>query len=469
MIEVEKGTAPARALPDDPPPPAPPHRARVAKWRFGRGWSEGERRRYLADLRGRPVNFSTPLEEMTPERGWTADGIEEEIGFERPGPPEEDGLFARVREAMTKYEFSDPRIVVGHFDPLAELRGREMLLEIKVLGLRYLGGVRVHSVREASDGDLTCFGYRYDTLEGHFERGFEWFLVTKDHRTGEVRFKIEAHWQTGQFPNWWSRVGFRLVGERFRERWRRRAVARLRRSATQPAEQPLAGAATGLNGQGRRLPGLPSDALAALSGAGIGLLGAGVQTMIGLLLDRLFLPNGEDNNIAPRLVMRSFQRLGYGENGPRDWALGTVFHFGYGAMWGAVLNVARARTGVPASVLAIPVGATIYGLAFSRAGVGTRTGTEQHPDLRLGRKQVSLMAVANAYAVATGLLLDLFSWWGLRTSGRRAVNGGATSGPGARLGARLGAGSAGQQAGQTSNGAVRDALESTREVAQAQV
>src|SRR5687768_1493169 len=76
MIEGERGRAPGRSLLDDPPPAAStaPHRGRVAKWRLGWPWSEAERRRYLDDLRGRPVNFSTPLEEMTPERGWTADG-----------------------------------------------------------------------------------------------------------------------------------------------------------------------------------------------------------------------------------------------------------------------------------------------------------------------------------------------------------------------------------------------------------
>ena len=28
--------------------------------------------------------------------------------------------------------------------------------------------------------------FRYDTLEGHIERGYEWFLLTKDHATGGI-------------------------------------------------------------------------------------------------------------------------------------------------------------------------------------------------------------------------------------------------------------------------------------------
>jgi uncharacterized protein (UPF0548 family) len=114
-----------------------------------------------------------------------------------------------------------------------------MLLEIKVLGFRFLNGCRVHSAREEATPAETVFGFRYDTLQGHIERGCEWFLLTKQHDTGEVWFKIEAHWQLGDFPNWWSRLGFRLIGERYRTLWRHRAPERLRRLASQPAEKPL--------------------------------------------------------------------------------------------------------------------------------------------------------------------------------------------------------------------------------------
>ena len=209
-------------------------------WRFGRGWSEATLKRYLAQLAQRKVSFTTLAEEMTRASGWYVDGIDRPIGREPPGPPLPDGLFARARQAIINYDFSDPRIVVCHFDPDAPLVGRDMLLEIKVLGLRFLNGVRVHSVRDEADDERSVFGYRYDTLAGHFEQGFEWFLLTKTHATGEVRFKIEAHWRLDRFPNWWSRLGFLLVGERFRELWRRLAVKRMRRLARQPAEKAVA-------------------------------------------------------------------------------------------------------------------------------------------------------------------------------------------------------------------------------------
>jgi uncharacterized protein (UPF0548 family) len=211
----------------------------MSDWRIGRSWTEGELEQYLASLNERPVNFETPVEEMIPEHGWTVDGSHDQIGTEAAGPPEPDGAFERARQGIINYDFSDPRIVEGHFDPKVPLVGRDMVLEIKAFGImRFLGGVRVHSVREECTDDQSLFGYRYDTLRGHIERGYEWFLLTKDHRTGEVWFQIEAHWRLGDFPTWWSRVGFKLFGENFRRLWRHEAPLRLKQlTRKEPQEQ----------------------------------------------------------------------------------------------------------------------------------------------------------------------------------------------------------------------------------------
>lgn len=197
-------------------------------------------RRYLAVLEQRPVNFATPPEEMIPANGWTVDGSEDEIGTEPEGPPILDGPFARAKQAIINYDFSDPSIVTGHFDPATPVVGRNMLLELKVLGFRFLCGVRVHSVRDDLEQGTSYFGFRYDTLEGHVERGYEWFLLTKDHATGGIHFKIEAHWRLGEFPSLWSKVGFKLIGEHYRVLWRHRAPARLRKIAHQTVAAPIA-------------------------------------------------------------------------------------------------------------------------------------------------------------------------------------------------------------------------------------
>lgn len=212
----------------------------MALWRFGSGWSENTMRSYLNALEDRPVNFDCPPEEMIPANGWTVDGSEDEIATEPEGPPIADGPFERAKQAIINYDFSDPSIVVGHFDPDTPVVGRNMLLELKVLGFRFLCGVRVQGMRDDLEAGTSYFGFRYDTLEGHVERGYEWFLLTKDHATGGIHFKIEAHWRMGQFPNAWSKAGFVLIGEHYRSVWRRRAPDRLRRVARQPRTTPIA-------------------------------------------------------------------------------------------------------------------------------------------------------------------------------------------------------------------------------------
>ena len=107
------------------------------------------------------------------------------------------GAFERAWEAVTRYEFSDPAIVTGHFDPSDDLEGRTMLLELKSMGFRFLAGTRVGATRSETREHETVLGYRYDTLEGHIERGAEWFLLSKAHATGEIRYEISARWRPG--------------------------------------------------------------------------------------------------------------------------------------------------------------------------------------------------------------------------------------------------------------------------------
>lgn len=200
----------------------------MAEWRIVRGWDEEALTARLAALDALERNFD-PAAPLTADRGWLHHASETTIASERAGPPEPGGAFERAREAIIRYEFSDPRIVTAHFDPGAPLDGRRMLLELKPLFLRFLAGVMVSAVREESSATETVFGYRYDTLQGHVERGQEWFLLLKSHASGDIRFRISADWQAGQFPNWWSRIGFWFLGPYYQRLWLRRAHRRLRR------------------------------------------------------------------------------------------------------------------------------------------------------------------------------------------------------------------------------------------------
>lgn len=211
----------------------------MAEWRFGRGWTEEELAMRLAALAPLNRNFD-PSERKTPETGWRRHSSETTVAREGGGMPEPAGPFQRAREAVSRYEFSDPGIVTAHFDPDESLEGRRMLLELKTLGLRFLAGTVVSEVRDESTDAETVFGFRYDTLAGHIESGWEWFLLTKAHATGDIRFRIAADWQPGDFPNRWSRVGFGLLGPYYQRRWTRRSHARLRHllAAGRPVPEP---------------------------------------------------------------------------------------------------------------------------------------------------------------------------------------------------------------------------------------
>ncbi len=198
----------------------------MAHWRYGRGWSKREIRQYLGELEQCEVNFQVPLDEMSEEAGWKQDQLEASLGHDRGGE-----LFERAKQALCGYEFSDPSIAVSYFDPEAPLLGRNMLLEFRAYGFHFLNGVRVRKVTEEPHAHGRIFGYRYETLRGHIESGVQWFTLLEDARTGEVRVRIEDCWQLGDPPNWWSAAGFVVIGEHFRERWRHRAVERLRRVA----------------------------------------------------------------------------------------------------------------------------------------------------------------------------------------------------------------------------------------------
>jgi uncharacterized membrane protein len=216
--------------------------AAAPEWRFGKGWTDEALSSRLAALTAaiqraheassaiaRPSAFDPAAPGRRKDVGRLRHIVSTEVlAREGVGAPEADGPFARACALIAAYELSDPRIVTAHFDRTAPLARRPMLLEIKVLGLRYLCAVVVGDVLAQANDRETLFEFRIDTVAPHLERGSEWFRLTKSHRDGLIRFSIAALWEPGQFPNRWSRLGFELLSRRYQRAWRRRAVRRLR-------------------------------------------------------------------------------------------------------------------------------------------------------------------------------------------------------------------------------------------------
>jgi len=199
----------------------------AAPWRWGRAFSPLEIAQRLQALEQE--------ESPVPRSGASDAGLEHYhsqalIAREAPGAPKPGGAFERACELSARYEFSDPRIVIGHFDAQRPLLGRPLLLELRTAGLHILAGVRISEVQKRIEHeDWSVFTWRYDTLPGHIEFGSEWFRVLQRHSSGEVLFQIEARWRPGEFPNRWMRAGFEVLGRRYQRAWHRLAYARLRR------------------------------------------------------------------------------------------------------------------------------------------------------------------------------------------------------------------------------------------------
>src|SRR5688572_3347023 len=116
----------------------------MAAWRLCSRWSAEAIKARLDEARTARLNFDAVEDTMTAEGGWHHCYSEAMIATEANG----DDRFTRARIALVNYQFSDPAIVVAHFDPEEPFLGRRMLLEIQAIGLRYLCPAVVSRVRD---------------------------------------------------------------------------------------------------------------------------------------------------------------------------------------------------------------------------------------------------------------------------------------------------------------------------------
>ncbi|MFD0203319.1 MULTISPECIES: DUF1990 family protein [Saccharothrix] len=179
----------------------------------------------LRSLRERTLNYDPA--EVQPN-GWTFDVHRHELGREAAGPPEVGGLWQRARVLVADYEFSPPEIVRAFYEPGSDFLGRDMVLQARLPGLRFLMGVRITDVRDETSADRTLWGWSYQTLQGHLERGRVDYELVKHHAGGEVEFIARGYSQLHPRAPWWMRYGWRLFGRRIQLRFYRRAGQRLR-------------------------------------------------------------------------------------------------------------------------------------------------------------------------------------------------------------------------------------------------
>ena len=171
----------------------------------------------LEALADTPVNYDPAAVDLEhPPTGWTVDDRRHPLVPEPPGAPIDGGSFEIATRLIRGYEFADPSLVRAHYDPDAPLLGRNMLLELRALGLVSVDvGVRIVRVddqQRVEDGrPLRIFGWAYRTLQGHVEEGqMEWH-VAKWLDTGQVEFRVFAVSRIAKIPNPLIWTGFHVL------------------------------------------------------------------------------------------------------------------------------------------------------------------------------------------------------------------------------------------------------------------
>lgn len=143
-------------------------------------------------------------------------------------------------------------------------------------------------------------------------------------------------------------------------------------------------------------------------GIGSGLAAGVLQVMVGKAEEKLLLPPGEDADIAPRLVRRLAEGVGERVSPPTAWVLGTAFHFGYAAFWGAVYALARERFRFSPVVGGAILGGLIYGITFPSWGGAVQTEVERPPEVRSRRMTFVALSVAAAFGMSTAMVYERF-------------------------------------------------------------
>lgn len=179
----------------------------------------------LAALRLRELNYDR-AEVRRPE--WNFDLHRTDLAAEPPGPPMPGGAWETARELVRDYEFTPPGLVHAAYSRSAPLLGRDMLLEGRFAVLRFLMGVRITSLVDEVDDTQHSWGWGYETLQGHLERGEVVYRVIKHRDSGRVEFTATVHSQADPTLGPVYKAGWALFGRRNQLKFYRMIGQRLR-------------------------------------------------------------------------------------------------------------------------------------------------------------------------------------------------------------------------------------------------
>lgn len=143
-----------------------------------------------------------------------------------------------------------------------------------------------------------------------------------------------------------------------------------------------------------------------LRGALAGCVASTIQAAIGKTEEKLLLPPHEDADIAPRLVKALARQAGTDVSPAQKWVLGTLFHYAYGAGWGAAYALGRELSGTTPARGGGLMGGLIYGLTFPPGGLGEKTRAERPRERRTRRMELVALSVSAGFGLAAALCYE---------------------------------------------------------------
>jgi uncharacterized protein (UPF0548 family) len=171
----------------------------------------------LQKLSALSVNYDPDALDLEhPPPDWTVDDRRQPLPAEPPGASVPGGSWEIARRLIRGYEFADPSMVRAYYEAQDPYPGRDMLLELRALGLfKVRVGVRVCEVFDDTrivDGrEARVAGWSYRTLQGHVEQGQMDWEVWKWLDTGEVDFRVHSVSRSASIRNPFVAVGFWLL------------------------------------------------------------------------------------------------------------------------------------------------------------------------------------------------------------------------------------------------------------------
>lgn len=143
-----------------------------------------------------------------------------------------------------------------------------------------------------------------------------------------------------------------------------------------------------------------------VAGAAAGMIASSIQAAVGKTGEQALLPPREDMDLAPVLVGRVAEYANVDVSDATRWILGTGFHYGYGAFWGAAYAAVHHRTRVPPVVGGLALGGLIHAITFPRWGGAVRTHTVPAPRKRTLRMELVLASVTCTFGLTVSFAYE---------------------------------------------------------------